>query len=143
MSKSKTARNESTLVPASTAQDILDHAPIGIFTSTPEGRYLSVNQAQARMHGYSSPEKMIASITDISTQVYADPTDRKEFIQLLKEQGEVVNHECRFRRKDGTIFWGARNARAVRDEDGRVVAYQGRWGQSLLALYFSLCYPFF
>ncbi|WP_291323179.1 PocR ligand-binding domain-containing protein, partial [Desulfonatronospira sp.] len=68
---------------------------------------------------------MIASITDISTQVYADPTDRKEFIQLLKEQGEVVNHECRFRRKDGTIFWGARNARAVRDEDGRVVAYQG------------------
>ncbi len=107
------------------AQDILKNAPIGIFTSTPEGRYLSVNSALVRMRGYSSPEEMIAAITDIATQVYVDPKDREQFILLLEEQGEVTNHECRFRRNDGTILWVSRNARVVKDKDGLIVAYQG------------------
>jgi len=125
MSKSNPVRNKCGIVLGSTPQDILDHAPIGIFTSTPEGRFISANPALARMYGYDSPEELIESITDIAMQVYVDPEDRKEFIRPLEEHGEVVNHECRFRRRDGTEYWVSRNARAVRDEDGRVVAYQG------------------
>ncbi len=107
------------------AQDILNHAPIGIFTTTPEGRYISANPALARLYGYASPEELIESITDIASQVYADPEDRKGFSRLLEEHGEVTNHESRFRRKDGTVFWVSRNARVVKDKDGLTVAYQG------------------
>jgi PAS domain S-box-containing protein len=106
-------------------QDILMDAPIGIFTSTPEGRYISANPALARMYGFDSPKELIDSITDIATQVYADPEDRKGFIRLLEEHGKVTNHESRFRRKDGTIFWVSRNVQVVRDQSGSVVAYQG------------------
>ncbi|MFO7727524.1 MAG: PAS domain-containing protein, partial [Desulfonatronovibrio sp.] len=52
-------------------QDILMNAPIGIFTSTLDGRYISANSALARMYGYDSPEDLIKSVTDIATQVYA------------------------------------------------------------------------
>jgi PAS domain S-box-containing protein len=105
--------------------DILMDAPIGIFTSTPEGRYISANPATARMLGYDTPQELVESVTDIANQVYVDPTDRVEFIRLMGERDEVVNYECRFKRKDGTEFWVSRNVRAIRDEDGRVVAYQG------------------
>ena len=106
-------------------QDMFINAPIGVFTSTPEGRYISANPALARMYGYDSPEELIESVTDIAGQVYVDPSAREEFISLMKEQGEVVNHESRRLRRDGTVFWVSMNARAVRDEEGRIVACQG------------------
>ena len=107
------------------AQDILQNAPMGIFTSSPEGRFLSANYAMARMYGYDSPQEFMEMVTDIASQIYVDPADRAEFIRLLEECGEVTNNECQFRRRDGSVFWGSRNARAVRDRQGRITAYQG------------------
>ena len=47
------------------SRDVLLHAPIGFFTSTPEGNFLDVNPAMARMFGYESPRDMIDSIRNI------------------------------------------------------------------------------
>ena len=105
--------------------DLLMNSPLGVFTTTPQGRYIFANPAQAFMLGYDSPEELIKSITDISTQVYADPADREEFKSLLESQNHMINHECRFRRRDGTEFWIQVNARAVKDRNGIIVAYQG------------------
>jgi two-component system, cell cycle sensor histidine kinase and response regulator CckA len=105
--------------------DVINKAPIGIFTSTPDGRYISSNPALARMYGYDSPEELMQSVTDITAQVYVNPEDRIGFIRIMKERGEVVNYESRRFRRDGTIFWVSINGRAVRDEDGQVLAYQG------------------
>ena len=107
------------------AHDILMDAPIGIFTSTPEGRYLSVNPAMAQMYGYSSPDEMVGAITDIGRQVFEEQKDHEAFIRILEGQGEVASHECRFRRQDGTVFWGATSAHTVRDNAGEIFAYQG------------------
>ncbi|WP_459938701.1 PAS domain-containing protein [Desulfonatronum parangueonense] len=105
--------------------DILMDAPIGISTSTPEGRYIAANHALAGMLGYASPEELIASITDIARQVYVDPADRVEFMGLMEEHGKMVEHECRFKRKDGTIIWVSRNVRALQDGNGQIVVYHG------------------
>ncbi|SMP42676.1 PAS domain S-box-containing protein [Desulfonatronum zhilinae] len=118
-------QNDSDPLPGFDLQDIFDNAPIGIFTSTPEGRFISANPSIAKMQGYDSPEELIESVTDIAAQVYADPEDRKKFIRLLEEHGEVVNHECRFRRRDGTAYWVSSSVRTLRNSEGRIVAYQG------------------
>lgn len=60
---------------------ILQEAPVGVFKSTPEGKFVAVNPAQARMYGYSSPEEMLDSVSDIAEQLYADPADRDKFLQ--------------------------------------------------------------
>jgi diguanylate cyclase (GGDEF)-like protein/PAS domain S-box-containing protein len=99
-------------------------AVVGIFQSTPEGRYSNVNPAMARMLGYDSPQELVASITDISRQVYVDPTRREELARLLREQGLVKNFECAVYRKDGSKMWLAANLRAV-SEDGVLVGYEG------------------
>lgn len=85
------AHNHDGLAPGVDPWDIFNNAPIGIFTSTPEGRFQSVTPAFARMYGYDSPEELVESTTDIATHIYADPDDRKEFVRVLEEQGEVGN----------------------------------------------------
>jgi PAS domain S-box-containing protein len=105
--------------------DILDNAPVGIFTSTPQGRYISANKTLARMLGYDSPEDLVRSVTDMGSQVYASPGDRKEYLRLLEKYGEVLNHECPFLRRDGSRIWVSTSTRIIRDEDGRTISLQG------------------
>lgn len=106
-------------------REIMVNAPIGIFTSTPDGRFTYANPALARMYGYASPEELIAHITDIGSQVYANAADRNEFRRLLETHGEVVNYEYRLRRRHGAVYWVSTNARAIRNEHGVITHYQG------------------
>ncbi|NCC25325.1 MAG: PAS domain S-box protein [Deltaproteobacteria bacterium] len=106
-------------------QELFASAPIGIFTSTPDGRFLTSNVANARMHGYDSPEELIAQVKDIANQLYADPADREKVKKLLETKGEVIEHECRMLKRDGSIVWVSGTTRAVRDENGNITHYQG------------------
>lgn len=106
-------------------RDILMNAPVGIFVTTPEGRFLSANPALAKMFGLTDPEELIHTIHDIGTQVYLYPEDRNEFLRLLERDGEVVNYEYQVRRTDGSIFWASTTARAVWDDTGNIIQYQG------------------
>jgi len=101
------------------------HAPIGIFISTPGGRFVYVNSALARMFGYDSPQETVDSIVNIGAQIYADPEDRRKIRLWLEEHDERLNNECRFVRKDGSRFWGSYNVRAVRNDKGEIVHYEG------------------
>jgi diguanylate cyclase (GGDEF)-like protein/PAS domain S-box-containing protein len=103
---------------------IFQGAVVGIFQSTPGGRYIDVNPAMARMLGYDSPQELVASVTDISQQVYVDPESREELARLLRELGMVKNFECAVRRKDGSQMWFSANVQAVY-EDGVLVGYEG------------------
>ncbi len=60
-------------------RDFFDHAIEGIFRTTPEGHYLAVNSALAKIYGYSSPADLIAKFTDIGAQLYVDSNRRDEF----------------------------------------------------------------
>ncbi len=105
--------------------DIFWNAPIGIFKSTPDGRFLGANPALARIYGYEHPDQLISMITDIGVQLYVDPEDRIEFKRRLELYGEIVNYEYRLRRRDGSAIWVSTNAQVVRDDNGEVISYQG------------------
>jgi PAS domain-containing protein len=66
---------------------IVENAIDGIFQSTPDGRFLSVNPAMARMYGYKSPEEMLDSITNISSQIYVD-AEQRDNLQHRLSNGE-------------------------------------------------------
>ena len=104
---------------------IFENAVEGFFQSTPEGRFIRVNQALAKMCGYASPAEMVSDIKDIGSQHYVRREDREVFGRLMSERGVVENFEHETRRKDGSTFWVSVSARAVRDEGGRVLYYEG------------------
>jgi len=104
---------------------IVQNAVEGIFQSTPDGRYLLVNPALARMYGYGEPEELMEGVKDISQSIYVDHAARQEFKALMDRHGEVRGIEYRVRRRDGTIIWIREHARAVRDAGGRILYYEG------------------
>ncbi len=106
-------------------RSIFENAIEGIFQTTPEGRYLAVNPAHARMCGFSSPAELISTVPDIGSEMYADPECREEFKRLVEKHGTVEGFEYEVRRKDGATIWVSENARAVRDESGKVISYEG------------------
>ncbi|HYR02982.1 MAG TPA: PAS domain S-box protein [Syntrophobacteria bacterium] len=106
-------------------RDIFEHAVEGIFQATAAGRYLSVNPAFARMCGFGSPEEMIREVTDIAHQLYVDPEDRTKIKALYEHPGLVRGFETQFRRKGGGVIWVSITARAVRDESGKLLHYEG------------------
>jgi len=106
-------------------RDIFENAVEGIFQSTPEGAFLSVNPAMANMCGYASPEEMIARITDIGAQFYVYPEERKIFMKNLEEHEVDEKFEHRVFRKDGSIIWISTNSRVVRDDSGKILYYEG------------------
>lgn len=104
---------------------IFEHIVEGIFQTTPEGRYLSANPALARIYGYDTPEELMASVNDIARKLYVDPQRRAEFVRLMEEHDIVTGFESQIRRKDGSVIWISENVRAVRDDAGRLLYYEG------------------
>ena len=105
-------------------RELIEAAPLGIFQSTSQGRYLAANPQLARMYGYDSVQDLMESVRDIQTQVYVNPGDRNRLKAALA-RGPVDGMELRHRRKDGSIVWVSLSARAVRDHNGEILRYEG------------------
>ncbi len=105
-------------------RSIFDQAVEGIFQSSADGRYLTANQALANMYGYKSPAELMAAVTDIS-RIYANPSRRRELIQLLEHDDVIVGFEAEVIRADGHTMWIRENVRAVRDAAGQLLYQQG------------------
>jgi two-component system, cell cycle sensor histidine kinase and response regulator CckA len=106
-------------------RSIFENAVEGIYQSTPDGRFISVNPAMARMFGYASPDEMIEAISDIGRQFYIDSAHREEFKRAMEKGDFVAGLETQVRRKDGTKIWISETSRAVRNVIGRVCYYEG------------------
>jgi len=102
-----------------------DHAIEGIFRTTPDGRYLAVNQALADIYGYHTPEALIVGLTDIGGQLYVDPKRRDEFSTLMQANDVVMHFVSEIRHRSGRRIWISENARAVRDWSGELLCYEG------------------
>ncbi len=99
-------------------RSIFENAVEGIFQTTPDGHFITVNPAFARILGYGSPTEMVTAITDIAHQLYVNPEDWAEASQLQAERSIVENFEFEAYRKDGTKIWLSQNQRLVSTGDG-------------------------
>ncbi len=104
---------------------IFEDAGEGIYQTTPEGQCLMANQSLASILGYESPEEFISAVNDIGSQLYVDPSRRLDIKNLLSENGTVKDFETRLIRKDKKTIWATINARAIRNEEGSMLGYQG------------------
>ncbi|HEX8161541.1 MAG TPA: PAS domain S-box protein [Pyrinomonadaceae bacterium] len=106
-------------------RSIFDNSLHGIYQSTPEGRFLNVNTAFARMLGYDSPAEMIESFHSIDQDYYVDPSVRARLKETFESGGAVQGFECQARRRDGSVIWTRESFYAVRDAAGDLLYYEG------------------
>jgi PAS domain S-box-containing protein len=101
---------------------LFDGVPVGLYRTTPEGQFVDANLAMAHMLGF--PSKKTNVVID-ATSSYANPEDRVQWQALMEREGVVRDFECQMRKYDGTVIWVEDTARAVKDEQGRVLYYEG------------------
>src|SRR5437588_10127322 len=104
-------------------RELFNNVQEGLFFSTPEGRFIEVNDALVRMLGYSSREELLQA--DIRTQVYYSPQHRQKLTDEMQQHGVVRNREEILRRKDGSPAYVLINAFAVPDSKNRIAQYRG------------------
>ncbi|WP_017301918.1 EAL domain-containing protein [Nodosilinea nodulosa] len=106
-------------------RSIFENAVEGMFQSTPQGQYLTVNPMLARLYGYNSPQDLIQNLTDINQQLYVRPDRRQEFVELIWANGSVLGFESEVYRKDGAVIWISESARAIYDDRNLLIGYEG------------------
>jgi PAS domain S-box-containing protein len=107
-------------------RELFERAAGGIYRSSPEGAFLTVNPALARMFGFARPEEMIAWAERHPAQsLYVKPGRRDEFRAAFGAAGQVSDFESEVLAGDGRTIWISENAREVRDGQGRLLYYEG------------------
>jgi PAS domain S-box-containing protein len=106
-------------------RSLFENAVEGIFQTTPEGRFLSVNPSIAKLFGYDSPQEFIRQIIDIGGQHYVNPKDRETYKNILEREGIIKGFEVQLTNKEGDLLWASISARVVKDDKGGILHYEG------------------
>ena len=104
-------------------RSIFENSALGIFRSTPEGRYQEVNEAFANILGFDCPQKMIDDVTDIS-QLYKYPEDREKIKKEFASKGFVEDYEVVGNHPHKDTVWISINAKQQQAPDGQIY-YEG------------------
>lgn len=84
--------------------ELFRNAAEGLYTSTLEGKLVTVNPAMCTLFGYDNETQLLQYVTN-TNQFYADPRDRELLLGELHQNGKVIGKELRGRRKNGSEFW--------------------------------------
>jgi diguanylate cyclase (GGDEF)-like protein/PAS domain S-box-containing protein len=103
-------------------RSLFDHAPVGIYRTTPEGKLEDGNRALSRILGYSSVQALLSSD---ATDFYIDAFDRERWKAAVEAEGMLTDFELQLRRADGSVIWVRDSARAIRDRHDVVIWYEG------------------
>ena len=103
-------------------RDLFHESPDMIYISSPAGRYIDINPAGVALLGFKNKEQALgASVQDC----YGHAEDRIKFQELIQQQGFVKDHEVTLKRIDNIPLQVLITANAVKDRNGRCIAYRG------------------
>src|SRR6056297_399852 len=86
-------------------QNLFNSAPVGIVTTTSNGRVVKINKTMAEILGFDSVEEVLNYYPDLSRKLYVNPERRKELVKSLKENGEVRDFDFKAIKRNGSHIW--------------------------------------
>ncbi len=101
---------------------LVEEAPVGIFRSSREGRFLTVNPALVAMLGYDDADELAG--LDLAADVYVEPDVREALMRRYETTDRVSGVDVDWRRKDGSRIAVRLSGRPVRDAAGSVQAWE-------------------
>ncbi|MBI4698904.1 MAG: PAS domain S-box protein [Nitrospirae bacterium] len=92
-----------------------------IYITSRDGAFIDINKSALELFGYTKAE-----IISLSTsEIYANPQDRNRFQNAIETIGFVRDFPMKFRRKGGTERDCLITSTIRRDNNGRIIGYQG------------------
>ncbi|MFO8058282.1 MAG: PAS domain S-box protein [bacterium] len=92
-----------------------------VYVVTKSGILLDVNQALIEVSGYERHELIGMNVSEL----YCRPEERQSFMREIEETGSVKDYELKLMKKTGEVADCLITSSVQRDENGRVIAYQG------------------
>jgi diguanylate cyclase (GGDEF)-like protein/PAS domain S-box-containing protein len=111
--------------PAESYRALFLAAAEGIYRCLPDGGFIDVNPALARIFGFDSPAHMLTTLRGPANQLYVDPGHAQRVRAELASKGRIEQWRAEVRRRDGSTIWVSENERVVLDEAGHVMFYEG------------------
>ena len=103
-------------------QSLYNRVPFGLYRTSPAGEILDANEALMRLLGYPDRRSLLSeNISDL----FLDRGVREQELAVLNKDDILRNFEMRLRRRDGEVIWVQDTCRTVRDDDGRLLYYEG------------------
>ncbi|MFW5862499.1 MAG: PAS domain S-box protein [Spirochaetota bacterium] len=106
-------------------RNLFENAPLGMFRSTLEGRFIEVNQALAHMLGYESPQQVLREIHNIAEQIYIRSEERAHIIEEQLQTGNTQHYINHYRRRNGSEFTANLYLTTIHDENGEPKYLEG------------------
>jgi PAS domain S-box-containing protein len=97
--------------------------PVGIYQTTPEGKVLMANPAMAKILEYNSVEELLNM--DLADPGFDLLYNKEDFQNQIKEKDEIIGREDVIRTWNGNIKYIRENARAIRNDSGDIIYYEG------------------
>lgn len=104
-------------------RELYENVVAGVFQTTPDGHFMAANPALVKLLGYDSEDELLE--LNIARDLYMYAEDRENWMRNMAAAGEIRNAELVLRRKDGNRIVVLENSRAVRNEQGRTLYYEG------------------
>lgn len=96
-------------------RSIIENSSEGIFQSSIDGKWLTLNKAFANILGYDDLEDLKELGVN---QVYLFPEEREKLLNIIKSERKVEKYRVNLRKKDGSTAIVSLNNRLVKEEDG-------------------------
>jgi PAS domain S-box-containing protein len=104
-------------------KDLFENSPLGIYRTTPDGQILLANSALIQMLGCSSFEDLAKR--NLEKEGFEPNYPRSRFKEIMEKEGEVKGLESAWIKRDRTALFIRENAKAIRDENGKILYYEG------------------
>ncbi|MBN2724297.1 MAG: PAS domain S-box protein [Deltaproteobacteria bacterium] len=99
---------------------IFENAPLGMFLSTIEGRFIKVNKALSEMLGYLSPQEVVNSVKSISEDLYLNPLDRTKILTEQLNTSTMSHYVNEYKKADGSVFSANLYLKKIMDKDSKI-----------------------
>ena len=108
-------------------QNLFENAPIGIFHSSLDGKFIRVNKSFSDMFGYESSQEMINDVnnTSIAEKLYVNHNKRPELVEDVLKDEKWHSYKNKYLRRDGNIMIAELCFRAVKDDNSSIIYLEG------------------
>jgi len=79
-----------------------------------DGCYVECNEAFLNIMGFERHE--VIGKTSLELNIWANPRDRKNLVEILRQYQRCGNIEAQFRKRNGEVFWGEMSASVIEIE---------------------------
>ncbi len=97
-------------------RDLFENVMVGVGISNSEGKVIVTNETMRKLTGFSQEDFGRIQIDE----VFLKADDRKEYLEIIKQNGFVENFEVQLKNKAGESFWASLSSNPLLLEDENV-----------------------